>query len=508
MPQPYLNDTWLYNSSVYFCNSSWTSPTGCLTVRGGLYDPEDSSTSQKASDVNAAGGDPSDTARTLDLHIWESEWVNDEFSVGNATIDKFALGMPGFPIFDTYDTQSQFGLGINSTLLNALKRMDAITSRAYSWWWGVQGATTQTDGQIVFGGYDSGRIQGTNYTRPMSTPTYPDCNSGMMVTISDLVLTFPNSTKYSLLSPNQMTACILPDYPLILTMPSDTPYTRFEAATQTQSFGPVGGNGLAFQGVGYYPDNVYQGSLTISIGDSIDFEFPNELLVVPPTNVEQDGAIKANETVREIMLGPTSAALGNKPAILGRHFFQAAYLMVDYETDSFTLWNANTTSTTSRLVALNNCTSNETRSHTGGASSETSAAPSDASSALSGAGEGRVGEPALSSGAIAGIAVGTTCAVFAIAAAVVVFCFRRRAKANKSAGEFSSSTALAQYPLGGFPGTITKHEAMSGQLSELNAYNKPSELASDWKARHELDAPNWRSPRHPAQRSPAELGSP
>ncbi|KAJ8606291.1 hypothetical protein MRB53_041042 [Persea americana] len=113
--------------------------------------------------------------------------VNDKLSIGNSTIDNFALGMPGFPIFDTYDTQSQFGLGINSTLLNALKRMNAITSRAYSWWWGVQGATTQTDGQIVFGGYDSGRIQGTNYTKSMSTPTYPDCNSGMMVTISDLV---------------------------------------------------------------------------------------------------------------------------------------------------------------------------------------------------------------------------------------------------------------------------------------------------------------------------------
>lgn len=256
MPQPYLNDTWLYNSSVYFCNSSWTSPTGCITARGGLYDPADSSTSQNATSVTDAGGDPSDTIRGLDLHIWESEWVNDNLSVGNSSFDNYPLGMPGFPIFDTYDTQSQFGLGINSTLLNALKSTNAIASRAYSWWWGLQGATSQADGQIVFGGYDSARVQGANYTKEMVAPSYPACNSGLMVTISDLVLTFPNSTKYSILSPNQLNACILLDYPLILTLPWETPYAKFESATGTQSFGRVGGNGLGFGGVGYYPDDV------------------------------------------------------------------------------------------------------------------------------------------------------------------------------------------------------------------------------------------------------------
>lgn len=257
MPQPYLNDTWLYNSTDYFCNSSWTSPTGCITARGGLYDPGDSSSSQNATNVKDSGGDPSDTMRALDLHIWESEWVNDKLIIGNSTFDDFPLGMPGFPIFDTYDTQSHFGLGINSTLLNALKSTRAIASRAYSWWWGLQGAASQADGQIVFGGYDSGKVHGPNYTKELEAPSYPACNSGMMVTISDLVLTFPNSTKYSMLSPNQLNACILPDYPLILTLPWEPAYSNFESATQTQNFGRVGGNGLAFGGVGYYPDQVY-----------------------------------------------------------------------------------------------------------------------------------------------------------------------------------------------------------------------------------------------------------
>ncbi|KAJ8606289.1 hypothetical protein MRB53_041040 [Persea americana] len=37
---------------------------------------------------------------------------------------------------------------------------------------------------------------------------------------------------------------------------------------------------------------------------------------------------------------------------------------------------------------------------------------------------------------------------------------------------------------------------MSGQVNELNGYSHPSELASDWKAKHELDAQYWRRSKH------------
>lgn len=252
--------------------------------------------------------------------------------------------------------------------------------------------------------------------------------------------------------------------------------------------------------------------MTISIGGAIDFEFPNELLVVPPTNVEKDGAVRANDSVREVMLGPTSAALGNGPAILGRHFFQAAYLMVDYESNSFTLWNANTTSSESNLVALDNCTVSKDTSLTSDDSSTANSAPSQGSNASedSGVTENETPKSGLSTGAVAGIAVGGTCAVLGAAvAAIVVFCLRRRKRTKPYAGSQSSSIGLAQHQQDSFRGIPMRHEAMSGQVNELNAYSRPSELSSDWKAKHELDAQYfWRNTRLPTRHHLAELGSP
>ena len=255
MPQPYFNDTWIYNSTTDFCD--WLAPQGCETVRGGLYNPSGSSTCENASSVAAAGGDPSDTLRALGLHIWESEWVNDIIGVGSTKLKSFPIGLPGKAIYDPYITQSQLGLGFNSTFLGALQAAGAIAIQAYSWWWGLQGSTpeSQVDGQIVFGGYDSAMVQGSNYTQPLNKPDYA-CNSGMVVTITDLTLTFPNGTQFSILEPNQLVACILPDYPLILTMPWDETYDRFEALSQTQNIGRVGGNGIGFGGMGYLLNNV------------------------------------------------------------------------------------------------------------------------------------------------------------------------------------------------------------------------------------------------------------
>lgn len=224
---------------------------------------------------------------------------------------------------------------------------------------------------------------------------------------------------------------------------------------------------------------------------------------MPPTNVDTDGVIRSNDSVREVMLDPTSASLGNGPAILGRHFFQAAYLMVDYETKLFTLWNANTTATENNLVALNNCTIDKESSST---ISDT-ATTSQGTAASTSADAAKSRDTGLSTGTIAGIAIGGACAaISAAAAAVVAVCLRRRKKGKPYDSSQFSSVALAHhhnYDLNGL-----RQEAMSAQVNELNGYSNPSELPSDWKAKHELDAQYWRSPKHTVQRSPAELGSP
>lgn len=222
----FLNDTWVYNSSAPFCFNG-TTDAQCYTQRGGQYTLSDSSTAQHFQDVYAAGGDPTDTFRQIQTHIWYSDWATDDLRLGNTTLGDFPIGMPGFDIGEQFDTQGNIGLGQNSTVLNALKAANHISSRSYSYWWGKNSAApgNAMDGQIVFGGYDAAKVTGPNLTEKL-LPWSLTCPSGMMITISSLLLGFPNGTKADMLSPSVIPACLQPDFPVLIT-PKYEPY--FEA---------------------------------------------------------------------------------------------------------------------------------------------------------------------------------------------------------------------------------------------------------------------------------------
>lgn len=194
----YLNNTWVYNTSATFCPKD-RPETYCNTFRGGLYEPGNSSTSKNAADVHAAGGSPSDTDRAAGVHIWESAWTNDDFSVANVTLNEFPVGMAGFSIDTQYHPQGALGLGPNSTLLTALKDAGHISSRSYGYWWGEDGATANAkmDGSLVFGGYDAAKTQGPNTTIALKRPSV-GCASGMYLSITDMIMRFPNGTRASI----------------------------------------------------------------------------------------------------------------------------------------------------------------------------------------------------------------------------------------------------------------------------------------------------------------------
>lgn len=195
----YLNNTWIYNASSPFCPKEKTDGF-CKTYRGGLYDPDASSSARAVADVYAAGGSSSDTDRTEGLHIWDSSWTLDDLGVGNISLSEFPIASPGFEFGAQDHPQGALGLGQNSTLLSTLKNAGHISSRSYGYWWGENGATSnaQMDGSIILGGYDAAKIQGPNITIPLKTPTL-SCMSGMYMPISDLVMRFPNSTRASII---------------------------------------------------------------------------------------------------------------------------------------------------------------------------------------------------------------------------------------------------------------------------------------------------------------------
>ncbi|KAK5169028.1 uncharacterized protein LTR77_006337 [Saxophila tyrrhenica] len=506
MAQPFYNDTWIYNSSAAFCNDLDRFPlmTGCLTQRGGLYDASSSSTSSSTMSVHDAGGDPTDLKNVIGQNVPYNTFVTDALSVGQTAFDPYPIGMPGLSLNQYLNNQAAMGLGPNSTLLNFLIDAGTIASRSFSWWWGETGATTsnQMDGQIVLGGYDAAKVHGVNYTQELAPPSQA-CHSGMVVTISDISLGFPNGTTSSITVPTSLTACLLPHYPLIAYFPQTPYYDNFEAYTGTRATGRGGGDGITFGGMLYEPDEVFQGDLMITLDNNFHITIPNYLLAVPPTSVTQDGSLFTNQSASEILLAPNVGSNSNDLAILGRHFFQAAYLTVDYDSGVFTISQAKAT-TDAALVSLDrSClspdeSSNSISSNNPEPSSKNDEPPPDsAESSLNRS------DPTLSPGAIAGVAIASVVTI-ALVAVAAVWCVRRRKRSNGQASEHLSKEDPADSP----EHSAAFYEARQSTLQEMAGMADPGELDGkdeplELSAENEMESRHWRSVRGVG--SPREL---
>lgn len=172
--------------------------------------------------------------RALGAHIWYSDWAKDTLRAGNTTLDDFPIGMPGFEFGGIFDTQANIGLGRNSTLLNALREKGHISSRTYSFWWGINSASPSNsmDGQLVLGGYDAAKVMGPNITQKL-LPSAVQCGSGMYVTVTNMIMGFPNGTKADMLAPSLYSACIQLDWPTVASFRYDPFMERFENDTGT-----------------------------------------------------------------------------------------------------------------------------------------------------------------------------------------------------------------------------------------------------------------------------------
>ena len=110
------------------------------------------------------------------------------------------------------------------------------------------------DGSLVLGGYDAAKTSGPNLTESLGAIS-TQCSSSMYVTITGLVLGFPNGTDFDLLQGSTKAACLAPDYPALMSLPSDITDT-FETVTNTADYGLGGGPGLQWIGMLFDPANV------------------------------------------------------------------------------------------------------------------------------------------------------------------------------------------------------------------------------------------------------------
>lgn len=159
------------------------------------------------------------------------------------------------------------------------------------------------------------------------------------------------------------------------------------------------------------------------------------MLVVPDVDADKSGASSADDSEKVLLLSPLESSNQYDVPLIGMDFFSNAYLTVNLDNSTWSLWSAKRTTDT-KLVAITDQDCKEAASDR----TETSASDSATTSAAASSGT-------LSSGAIAGAAVGGAAAVLVLVGMLVLVILRRRKARNQD----SNKPALSETPPDHFP---------------------------------------------------------
>lgn len=179
-----------------------------------------------------------------------------------------------------------------------------------------------------------------------------------------------------------------------------------------------------------------------------------------------------NTTLSDLRLNSVGTDFSNSNDMrFGRDFMNYVYLMVNHDSGTFTIWPAFEDATTEDLRAVDE--NNQPIQTCTGTSADSSSTPTGPSSNPTGASSSPASSSKISTGAIAGIAIGGV-VVLAILLGAILF-FRRKKQKQKT---ISQATSTPETP------EKLDHSAISEVNGDNRAYSPrpPSELPS--KSRH------------------------
>ncbi|KAK0721265.1 aspartic peptidase domain-containing protein [Apiosordaria backusii] len=487
LPWPDLNNTSIYDEQSN-CDSSiiWNDQI-CEIRRGGYFLETESTTFTMSADLIAAGGTPNEL-NTPGIELGVSKLLSTSLA-GTETLTTgpnitkaltIPIGIPRLRWDNGYTMLHAMGMGSNSTFLHALVAAGQISSRVWSIWWGRMWTETNAmDGSLVLGGYDKEKVTGRNVTLPLDYTPQSGCWTGMKVTVSNLMINFRNGTDVGILPRNSaLQFCIVPQRQLLMEAPNSIVDT-FQNATKMTSIGTSFGlhwNSRLFNA----SSNIFDGDVTFVLNDGLDIRVSNSQFFVPFVDVDRGGVRNVDRTKKELVM----FGVGEELATLGRYFLTAAYLMVNHDERTFTMWQANPT-TKSSLVAVQREGSQTRDCGSSGGSVDTFGEGSDRNTNRDGGSPVPESAP-LSTSMIAGIAVGGVVVLASIIAAI--FIIRRRKCRNMATkteatppgydqvmasgdGFFIVDQNSPQEIAGSFPGNPNKRKSV-----ELRAEQRPQEL--------------------------------
>ena len=166
--------------------------------------------------------------------------------------------------------------------------------------------------------------------------------------------------------------------------------------------------------------------------------------MVPDLYINENGIEFFNDSTRELMINPLASTNGGDFPILGQTFLTSAYMMVNYDTNQLTLWQANTTED-ENLVAVSPSSTCKPAN-----SPQTAATSSGATSQATPKQDTQPQHTGLSAGAIAGAAIGGVMAVMLITLACLYLRRARKQRAVQASNSFANNSdnmAMAKEPL-------------------------------------------------------------
>ncbi|RYC57549.1 hypothetical protein CHU98_g8664 [Xylaria longipes] len=463
LPQWPLNNTLVYGTNGY-CTDPGISATGCTTWRGGQYALLSSDTRRQPPNPNPPDKPPYPGTATY----------TDVFEINNnVTLDDFAIGVPLSDWQEQgYHPMMALGLGANSTLLSSLEAGKRIASRVWSMFYGLTGSNSnaQLDGSLVFGGYDRAKVSGKAYTQKLR----PDqrCSTQMLLTIDDIIIHFPNGTDASIVATTtngSFSACIVPDFPGLMSLANNPYFEMFQIVTNTsisqRSFGQEFYTLLYSDGY-----NPYQGDMSINIQNGPSIRIPNNQLVIPERYIDDStGQVMANYSRSNLVINPLNTVNEFDLSQLGRLFLSSAYVMVNQDSGQFTIWAANPT-TVEDLVSVDS-TGKETTTFCKNSTTSISLGPTK---------KPAMHHTGLSTGAIAGIAVG---AILALIIVISILFWRRRQRRTSATGQPGPQSATQGVPekpahYSDYPvGAQGPSKLEPGELDGIQRTYGPAELA-------------------------------
>ncbi|KAH7079693.1 aspartic peptidase domain-containing protein [Paraphoma chrysanthemicola] len=463
LPSATYNDTYIYGGKG-LCAPNITFEE-CTTYRGGIYDVAQSETETTGSSIK---------------HIWDdanATWTTDKAILRDGTGSNVELNPADFGIragtAHRYVNQGELGLGKNSTFLNALSSARKVSSKTWSFFWGVDAAISDSprNGSLTLGGYDRALIGDAPNTTTTFTRDEWRCREGMVVELTGLALQSEGGGKQSILNGSErIRACVVPTLSSLLTLPES--YWDTMAKIMGLELSPLNGgkSGEYLYGVASVrPESaIFAGNLSITINGAVTVTIPNKQLIFDEPYIASNGLIRRNSDWKDVPIVRYTDLTQNMPR-LGGMFFSAAYLMVNHDRNEFSISAASETSSQA-LVGIdtaNSCTAAITSR--GGTTNQ--------DPGLSGSND--IGSTGLATGAIAGIVV-SVIAVIAVLAGLAFLVWKRKRPVSKTAeleATHSGNFAVEKY------GYTTSEMDASQKPVEFSGHSRDYAVELDGRAR-------------------------